>query len=194
MTALPLPPIQLWPLTAAEYIAMPGDPDTRYELQEGAVIVPSRPIPDHQNFLGEFWAQLRLQAPPHLIALMDVDLDLHLVPPSYPGTVRGPDLVVVTREAFLRVRHEGGLLRADDTVLVVEIHSRSTRRTDTVVKHGEYADAGIGHYWMVDLLDGPSITSCHLAGELGYRDAGPARGVFTTEVPFPVRIDLDGFD
>lgn len=197
MTALPLPPAQalpptlLRPLTVAEYLALPGDPDSRYELQEGAVVMTNRPIPDHQDFLLELAVQLRAQVPKHLKVVMDVDLDLHLVPATYPGTVRAPDLVIVTREAFLRVRHEGGALRAEDTVLVVEIHSASTRRTDTVIKHAEYADAGIGHYWMVDLNDGPSLTACHLAGEFGYVDAQPVRGTFSTGIPFPARIDLD---
>jgi Uma2 family endonuclease len=88
------------------------------------------------------------------------------------------------------VRNEGGLLRAADVVLAVEILSTGSRRTDGVVEHGEYADAGIGHYWMVDLLAGPSLTACHLAGEFGYVDAGPVTGTFTTEVPFPVRVEL----
>jgi Uma2 family endonuclease len=75
-------------------------------------------------------------------------------------------------------------------LLVVEIHPTTTRRTDTKVKHAEYADAGIGQYWMVDLLDGPSLTACHLGGEFGYVDAEPVRGEFRTQLPFPARIDL----
>ncbi|MDN5859684.1 MAG: Uma2 family endonuclease [Pseudonocardia sp.] len=75
---------------------------------------------------------------------------------------------------------------------MVEIHSTTSRRTDTKVKRSEYADAGIGHYWMVDLLGGPSLTACRRAGELGYRDSGPLRGLVTLEAPFPVRLDLDG--
>lgn len=64
-------------------------------------------------------------------------------------------------------------------------------RTDQVIKRGEYADAGVAHYWMIDLADGPSLVACHRAGEFGYQDAPAVRGVFTTEAPFPVRIDLD---
>jgi Uma2 family endonuclease len=89
-----------------------------------------------------------------------------------------------------RVDEQGDLLCASDVVLAVEIHSTTTRRTDTRIKHAEYADAGIGHYWMVDLLDGPSLTACHLGGEFGYVDAQPVRGTFTTRQPFPARIEL----
>lgn len=191
MTALPMPPAPTWPMTAAEFTATPENSENRYELQEGALVVNARPVPDHQDHLGWLYAQLLRQTPPHLKTLLEVDLDLHLVPPTHPGTVRVPDLVVITREAFLRIRRDGGLLRADDTVLAIEIHSTSTRRTDTVIKHAEYADAGIGHYWMIDLLDGPSLTACHLAGALGYADGHPVRGRFTTDLPFPVHLDLD---
>jgi len=62
-----------------------------------------------------------------------------MVPPTQPGTVRVPDLAVVTRDAFLRVRHEGGFLRAADCVLTIDVHSTTTGRTDQVIKHGEYA-------------------------------------------------------
>lgn len=190
MTAEPISPVQLRPLTVAEYIAWPGDPERRYELQEGSIVLASRPGIDHQDFLFELGTQLRPQLPPHLKMVLEVDLDLHLVAPTRPGTVRVPDLVVVTADAHLRVRRDGGLLRADDTVLAVEIHSDSTKRTDTVIKHAEYADAGIGHYWMIDLLDGPSLVACHLAGEFGYVAGSPVRGEVSLSAPFPVHLDL----
>lgn len=192
MTALPVPPSHIWPLTAAEYAASP-ETEQRYELQEGAIVMCAAPVPDHQDAIGEAFVQLRAQGPPSLVVLMEVDVDLALVPPDGPGTVRSPDLVVVTREAFLRVRHEGGLLRASDAVLVVEILSPSTRRVDTRVKHDEYADAGIGHYWVIDLTDGPSLVACHSGGAFGYVDAPAVTGTFTTEEPFPVRLDLTTF-
>ena len=78
-----------------------------------------------------------------------------------------------------------------EAALAVEILSRSTRRTGSVIKRAEYADAGIGHYWIIDLLDGPSLAGCHLAGEFGYVDDPPVRGLFSTTDPFPARIDLD---
>jgi hypothetical protein len=68
--------------------------------------------------------------------------------------------------------------------------SIGSERTDRVIERGEYADAGIGHYWLVELDDGPSLTACHLAGEFGYADAPPVRGRFRTDVPFPAEVDL----
>jgi hypothetical protein len=75
-------------------------------------------------------------------------------------------------------------------VLAVEVHSTTTRRTDQVIKHGGYADAGIGHYWMVDLLGGPALTACHSGGPFGYVDEPPVTGTFTTQHPFPARLEL----
>ena len=133
--------------------------------------------------------QLREQTPSSLRTVAGADIDLELVPAREPGTVRVPDLVVVTEASFQRVRDGGGLLRAADVLLAVEILARSTRRTDSVIKRAEYADAGIGHYWILDLLDGPSLTGCHLAGEFGYADDPPVRGLFSMTDPLPARID-----
>ena len=65
-----------------------------------------------------------------------------------------------------------------------------SKRTDHVAKRADYADAGIPHYWIVDLDDPISLVACHLDGELGYIDGGAVTGVFDTTEPFPVRLDL----
>ena len=187
MTALPVP---LRPLTAAEYAALPEDSDHDYELQDGHVIMSAKPIPRHQRAVVELIVQLRPQIPGHLELLPEVDLDMELAPVDQPGTVRVPDLVVVTREAYLRVDAEGGFLRAGECVLAVEIHSPGSYRTDQAIKHAEYADAGIGHHWMIDLTGGPALTACHLGDPFGYVDEPPVTGAFSTQHPFPARLDI----
>jgi Uma2 family endonuclease len=190
MTALPLqPPRRL--LTVAEFAAFHEANEGRFELQEGNVVVFPSPAPEHQLCLQELLHQLRPQIPDHLITVPEVDIDLALVSEHRPGFVRIPDLVVVTREGLKRRRAEGGLLRAAEVVLAVEIVSDGSHRTDHTIKHGEYADAGVAHYWILELDDRPSLTACHLAGEFGYIDAVPVSGTFTADAPFPVRLDLD---
>jgi Uma2 family endonuclease len=189
MTALPLWPPRL--LTVAEFAALPEAHDGRYELQEGNVVVSPRPTPEHQVCLRELLIQMAAQSPEHLALVPEVDVDLGLVAPGRPGSVRIPDLVVVTRAGLERRRHEGGLLRASEVVLAVEIVSDGSQRTDHLIKHAEYADAGIPHYWIVEVDDRPSLVACHRAGEFGYADAPAATGVFTADEPFPVRLDLD---
>ena len=194
MTALPLPPQRL-PLTVADYVALGEDPEgVRYELQDGNLVMAASPFPRHQRCVLRLGGRLEAQLPDDLDVFPDVDVDLRLVPPTQPGTVRRPDLVVVSRAGFERREREGGVLRAPEVVLAVEIVSPGSERTDHTVKHLEYADAGILHYWIVDLGepgDRVTLTAHHLAGEFGYADPGPVTGVFTATEPFPVRIDLD---
>jgi Uma2 family endonuclease len=195
MTALPLPPQPLRLLTVAEYAALPEDTDgARYELVEGNLVMSPRPIGAHQHCIYELLHQLRGQVPAQLVGVAEVDVDLGLVPPAQPGFARVPDLVVVPREAMARQRRHGGLFQASEVTLAVEVISPGSRRLDNIVKRDEYADAGIPHYWVVDLGepgDRPQLTAHHLAGEFGYADAGPVSGTFTATEPFPVRVDLD---
>jgi Uma2 family endonuclease len=193
MTALPSQPRRL--LTVADYLALGEDPEwVRYELQEGNLVMSPKPIPEHQLAVQELVLQLRGQLPEDVRAIFDVDVDLQLVQPSAPGTVRVPGISVVARTELARRREQGGVLNASEVRLVVEVISPGSRRLDTVLKHSEYADAGIPHYWVVDLGepgDRPQLTAHHLAGEFGHADASPGSGVFTATEPFPVRIDLD---
>lgn len=89
------------------------------------------------------------------------------------------------------MRAEGGLIRADEVLVAVEIVSPGSRRTDYVVKRGEYADAGIPHYWIIDPQQPVSLLSCHLAGELGYRETTETGGSYVAAEPFDLRLQLD---
>jgi hypothetical protein len=68
---------------------------------------------------------------------------------------------------------------------VAEFVSPGSKRTDHVAKRADYADAGIPHYWIVDLDDPISLVACHLGGELGYVDDGAVTGTFTTTRAVP---------
>src|SRR6185437_11690149 len=189
MTALIQPPGRL--LSIADYVALGEDDRNRWELQEGKLIMSPSPTPRHMVAVAELYLQLRSQLPANLRAVPDVDLDVQLAPADQPGTARRPDLVVVSEAELRRVETEGGLLRATSAVLVVEIVSPGSRRTDNLVKRGEYADAGIAAYWIID-ADAPiSLVACQLADPFGYQDGGPVTGVFETAEPFPVRVNLD---
>ena len=177
-------------LTVAEYLDI-GEVESGYtELEEGRLLLSPSPTYRHSRAEGNLWMTLTAQLPPHLVAFMDIDVDLQLASPTAPGTVRRPDVVVVHRTALARVDDEGGVFRASETVLAVEVLSPGSRRTDRVLKRSEYADAVIPHYWIVDLDEPVSLIACHLAGEFGYADGGAITGVFRAAEPFPVEIDL----
>lgn len=179
------------PMTAEAYAALPEDSEARFELQEGALVMSPRPIARHQRLLARLCIQLDSQLPDHLTLLPEVDIDLELVAAHRPATVRAPDIVVVHASAYRRVDQDGGLLTASDVVLAVEILSPGSVRTDSVIKREEYADAGIPHYWILDVDGRPNLTVHHLAGEFGYAAATAATGVLSLDEPFPVRLDLD---
>ena len=188
MTLQPVAPPH--PLTVAEYLAI-GEIEPGYsELVDGRLVMSPSPLADHNNAAFQFAAQLSPQLPEHLEIILDIDVDLELVPPDQPGFCRRPDLVVVQRSARRRQRVEGGAIRASEVEIIVEVVSPSSKRTDYVHKRGEYADAGIPHYWIVDLDEPVSLLTCHLAGELGYADGGEVTGTFRTSVPFPATVDL----
>lgn len=189
MTALPQPPAHL--LTVAEYAEL-GETESGYtELVEGRLLMSPSPVPDH-NFASFEWAvQLRPQVPDYLEVIPDVDVDLELVPPDQPGFSRRPDLIVVQRAARRRVRETGGMVRAAEVLVIIEIVSPGSKRTDHVAKRSEYADAGIPHYWIVDLDAPVSMLACHLAEGFGYQDAGGVVGEYVGAEPFEVRLALD---
>jgi len=178
-------------LTVAEYLEI-GEIEPGYsELVEGRLLMSPSPTFRHSRANAKLWASLDAQLAPGLVSVIDIDVDLQLGPAEGPGTVRRPDVVVVRDTAPLRIDHEGGVLRASEVLLAVEILSPGSRRMDHVLKRDEYAEAGIPHYWIVDLDAPASLVACHLAGEFGYVDGGAATGVFRTTEPFPVEIDLD---
>jgi Uma2 family endonuclease len=177
-------------LTVAEYLAL-GETELGYdELVEGRVFVSPSPGPDHNRAVFRVAVQVEPQLPPELEVLLDLDVDLELAPPDAPGFTRRPDLIVARRSARQRVRQEGGIIRAPEVVVTAEFVSPGSRRTDHVAKRADYADAGIPHYWIVDLDNPISLVACHLGGELGYVDGGAVTGIFSTTEPFPVRLDL----
>lgn len=189
MTALPEPPGHL--LTVAEYAVL-GEIESGYiELLEGRLLMSPSPSPDHNWVSLDLAVQLRPQLPDHLEVIQDVDIDLQLADRDEPGFSRRPDLVIVQRTARQRVRDEGGMIRAGEVLVVIEIVSPGSRRTDHVAKRDEYADAGIPHYWIVDLDSPVTVLDCHLAGEFGYRDSGSVTGTFAVSAPFPARVDVD---
>jgi Uma2 family endonuclease len=194
MTAEPLPEPEadsIHLLTIAEYAAL-GETEHGYtELIEGRLIMSPSPVPDHNIASMELAFALRPSLPDGFEAVLDMDVDLELAPADEPGFVRRPDLMVMNRDARKRVRVEGGLIRASEVLVVVEVVSPSSKRIDHAHKRQDYADAGIPNYWIVDLDDPISLTACRLTEEFGYVDDQTATGTFRTEVPFPFEVNLD---
>ncbi|MEB3984333.1 Uma2 family endonuclease [Mycobacterium sp. 663a-19] len=132
-------------VTLEEWDALDLDEARRWELVEGGILMTPRPRPLHQVVSKNLTRLLDERRPDWLVVLQEVEVTVEA---RFPPTVRDPDLVVVNRDVVDRnpVRVD-----ASDVVLVVEIVSPGSRRTDRVMKAYEYAKAGIEHYWIVDL-------------------------------------------
>lgn len=176
-------------LTVDQYLAL-GETEPGYtELLEGRLLMSPSPSLRHNRASGRLLVQLLDQLPDELDVVQDLDLDLAFGPADEPGYVRRPDLIIYQRTAADRIEAEGGIIRAAEVVVVVEIVSPGSKRTDRVAKHGEYADAGIPHYWILDLTKPTSLLPCHRAQD-GYEDGAEVTGNFAMSTPFPLTLDL----
>ena len=122
--------------------------------------------------------------PDSLVVLQEVEITVEA---RFPPTVRDPDLVVVNRSVVDRNR-----VRADpsDVVLVIEIVSPGSRRTDRVMKAYEYVNAGIEHYWIVDLDAEPDERFlAYLLREGTYQRVGALVGD-RVRIEVPVALDF----
>lgn len=188
MRPAPVEPRPSRPLTVAEYVAL-GEVEPGYaELVRGRLSLRPSPTLDHNVASSQLAMAIRAALPPGLEMLVNTDLDLGLAPADGPGTVRRPDIMVTRSGARRRARHEAGLVRARDAVLVVEVVAPESERADRVHKRADYANARIPHYWIVDIAGPVSITACHLTGESRYVD-GDVTGTFRTTEPFPFELD-----
>lgn len=181
--------IATWPdhlLTLDEWDALPADATHRSELVEGILLVAPRPTPRHQWAMVRLCAELDAQLPDELKALADVEV---LVEAGFPPTVRAPDVVVVVPTAV--AQRNPARLDAADVVLAVEIVSPGTRRTDSVTKPAEYADAGIRHYWLIEL--GPPLTlTGHVLVDGVYEETVRTADRLDVVEPAPLGFDLAG--
>jgi Uma2 family endonuclease len=178
--ALPIPRELM---TLDEWDALPEDNSAHYELQEGVLVVSPKPARRHQRALVQLASQMDRQLPPEWEVLPDFEV---VAQADGPATVRAPDLVMV--------RMEGPEKRvmAGEVLLAVEIISPGSRKTDTRMKPFEYAEAGIPHYWVIDLdPPAPSITVYGLgAPDDGYVESQTATGELVVVEPFEMRIDI----
>jgi Uma2 family endonuclease len=181
-----VPVVPVSALTVAQYAAL-GEVG-HAELVEGRLVLSPTALVDHNFACGNLIMQLAGQLPADLQVTYAVDVDLELAPPDGPGFVRRPDVVVFQRSAH---RREGGLLRAAEVVLAVEVMSSNSRYTDRRVKRLDYAEAGIPFYWIIDLDEPISLTSLRLTEERGYQEAPAETGVHEADEPFPLKIQMD---
>jgi len=137
---------QLWPpqgeWTEDAYFALP-DTNRIVELSEGELIMPPLPTFTHQIIVGNLYRSLHSFVTERNLGIVQMaPLPVRL----WPGKIREPDILFVSREHFDRIEEQ--VCGVPD--LVVEVISASTTKTDREEKFAEYARAGVKEYWIVD--------------------------------------------
>jgi Uma2 family endonuclease len=136
--------------------------EVRYEVIDGSVVVGPAPGFAHGDVLLEVAARLRVAAPSGLTVISD-----------YPFVYGAPSFLIPD---FLVARSEDCEEKGIyvPPLLVVEVHSTSTRRRDLTRKREIYAEAGVPTYWVVDpkvpalivltLRDGSYVETAQISG------------------------------
>ncbi|GIF18575.1 Uma2 family endonuclease [Actinoplanes tereljensis] len=154
--------------------------DLRYELIDGRLILPS-PTMFHQDVCVQLSNMLSLNCPPGHRAVIDVSLAIDR------RNEPRPDVVVRRMARGLRspVPIEGALL-------VVEVVSPTSQARDARAKAKVYAAAGVPSYWVVDPTAGGDVllTEFRIGDDGRYERVTSTSKVFTTDVPYPVTVDL----
>ncbi len=154
------------PWTFDQLQGLPDD-GRRYEVVDGHLVVTPPPSQAHQLVTNRLLRQVIAACPPDWEVLSEFALPL-----GSDGRV--PDLAVVRRHALLGEATPYPLGPAEFG-LVVEVTSRSTRKTDLFAKPGEYAEAGIPLFWRVDRTPELAI-HCYRLGVGGYEAVSVAPG------------------
>lgn len=167
------------------------DPAFRHaELVEGVVQLNPAPMPHHQR--AERRIAEQMATPLGLLGWECLaQADVVLVA-QFPPIVRQPDISIV-RTSLLDSRPRR--LSANDVLLAVEIVSPGSARTDRIAKLADYADAGIPHYWIVDITGAPrmpvTLDAYVLDGQAYRRTVHAVGGMVELTEPLSVTIDLD---
>jgi Uma2 family endonuclease len=154
--------------------------DLRYELIDGRLILPS-PTFLHQDICVEIVGMIRPNCPPGYRAVIDVSLEVDRRNEPRPDVVVGPMSSGLRSPAPI----EGALL-------LVEVISPTSHVRDMHAKAKLFAAAGVKHYWVVDptFQGGVVLTEFGVGEADHYEIVTSTNRVFTTDLPFPITIDV----
>lgn len=143
--AMPVHAPRRWTAAAVrQLIADAPASSPRYELVDGELLVTPSPAPRHQMVVKLLLVALsdycdRTGIGEALASPSDIELE--------PEDIRQPDVYVIPRDEWRRIRDAG--FPAQRLLLAVEVLSPSSARFDRVVKRVRYQRAGC-EYWIVD--------------------------------------------
>lgn len=180
MTTAPIYP-QADPWTVDDLDRLPDG--LRYQIFDGSLLVSPSPTTHHQRAEGQLVDQLLAEAPDEYDVLTTPGVEVEV---SYLE----PDVAVIRSEvADANVKR----VPPDAVLLVAEVISPSNAGVDRREKPVRYAEAGIPHFWRVELEGdrAPYVVRYGLDGsgtkyvELGTVYAGDTE---TVDIGFPVTL------
>ena len=179
MAAHPLLSSVSWTFDGLVDAELPDDL-SMYEVVDGGLVVRPRMTVVHHWASNAVVSQLAPQLPPGWLAMHEMGLRL--------GTDgRRPDASVVREGTPVRRRQMG--LFARDFALVIEVVSSSSRKTDTMFKPLEYAEAGVPAFWRIETEPGPRLLVFRLVDGV-YEQVQELTGRGRVDVPFPLEVDV----
>ena len=186
-TSWPMPPTDGY--TVDDLFSLPDLPP-HTELIDGSLVFVSPQRFFHSLAIDLLVSGLRSTALPELVVAreMTVVIDRRNGPE--------PDIAVVRAEA-VRSR-EQTYFEAGDVILAVEVVSPESESRDHDTKPHKYANAGIPHFWRVEMTNTDARPVVHVY-ELDketrtYRHTGLHHDQLKLTVPFTIDIDLTEID
>ena len=183
------------PLSWEQYLDLDEDVRRQLEIVDGYVVPREQRDRAHQKVGFRVSAALEQAAVAQMRSTgsaecYETNTEVEVLLWEVPLTVRIPDVVLH------RCLEPGQFLAAADVVVAVEVLSKWSTRRDRIHKMGDYADAGIPHYWIVQLdkLGAVSIERYMLvdAGKpythVGTTSRDMGDRAVTATTPFPMEV------
>lgn len=131
-------------LTFAEYEKLPEREGTRYELDEGTLLMEPSPALRHNLIRQRIAEQLTRFVRSHQLGLMVEEMDFRLG----TDTVRNPDVAFISAEHLRNIDPDHSPVEGTPA-LAVEVISPTNLAQDTAKKVRQYLDAGSQAVWLV---------------------------------------------
>ncbi|MBE7386268.1 MAG: Uma2 family endonuclease [Leptolyngbya sp. SIO1E4] len=165
-------------LTFEQYLLTPYD-GRRTEFVDGEIIDATELSPQHidivENLRDRLKAYIRSHAP-DLVVKSGPGVQI----PQFgrPDNSRDPDLLICTKAQWQAMSGLTKALFLKDTppLLTIEVVSPETLKKDTQDNVGEYADAKIPEYWVVNPLPGYESVSVWVLNGRAYTLKGEFKG------------------
>lgn len=143
-------------LSFEEYLTYDDGTDNRYELVDGELVMVPLPTGDHSDVIDllskGIETAISLTQQPWKVK-RDVGVYIGVNPKTGRDRSRTPDLTVLTdtQWAVIKADKTRAAVSRTPPLLVVEIVSPGSKKTDYDTKLLEYKKFGIPEYWIVDL-------------------------------------------